>query len=120
LFLPWFDGFSAMTGPAAHGYLWLVFALTIFALAVLVGRESIDRLPGNWPSVRQMLIGATGLALALSIRGLVMRPTLGFDGNAGGYLVAQQSYGGLICVLAAATALFAATRANRTRSATSL
>jgi hypothetical protein len=99
LFLPWF---GAADGPTSHGYLWTVFVLAIVALTVVVARDAIARLPGNLPSPEQMLVGATGLALLLTILGLVQKPdaSLGFS--------IGWSYGGFIALLAALVACFAA------------
>ena len=64
LFLPWFaaadmdavaaaraagqtHGGSTVSGVDAHGYLWIVFALVIVALAVLVGRDSFTPAAGQ-------------------------------------------------------------------------
>jgi hypothetical protein len=127
LFLPWFSGkvfvgpgtFAAAgtgDGPQAHGYLWLVFVLTILALIVLVARDAIGRVPGNLPGPQQMLIGATGLALLLTILGLVQKPSAGTTGSSG--LIRQVlphftvsigwSYGGFIALIAALVAFIAA------------
>ena len=57
LFLPWFStsaGGGTGDGPSSHGYLWLVFVLTVVTLTVLVTRDAIARLPGNLPSPEQM------------------------------------------------------------------
>jgi len=112
LFLPWFSGTvrffnsTAATGSAdgaqAHGYLWVVFVLAIVALIVLVARDAIDRLPGNLPSPEQMLVGATGLALLLTILGLAQKP------SSGAVISVGWSYGGFVAVLAALVAFFAA------------
>jgi hypothetical protein len=112
LFLPWFSGrvqlfqsaavSGAADGTQAHGYLWVVFVLVIVALIVLVGRDAIDRLPGNLPSAEQMLVGATGLALVLTILGLLQKPA------SGGLISIGWSYGGFIALLAALVAFFAA------------
>jgi hypothetical protein len=107
LFLPWFSGVpqpqgaptttASATGPRVHGYLWFVFALAIVALAVLVAREAIDRIPGNLPSTNQILVGATGLSLLLILLGILFRQdSIGF------------SYGGFIALLAALVAFIAA------------
>ena len=124
LFLPWFSAkvisFSpAVSGTAdgtrAHGYLWVVFALVIVALAVLIGRDAMGRLPGNLPSAEQMLVGATGLALLLSILGVLSKPP-GYTSGSNiallpdGHLTVavSWSYGGFVAILAAAAALVAA------------
>jgi hypothetical protein len=108
LFLPWFsfplgnpksNSTGSIDGPQAHGYLWAVFALAIVALVVLVGRDTIDRVPGNLPSPGQVLTGATGLALLLTILGVVSRADV---------IAAGWSYGGFVTVLAALIAFLAA------------
>lgn len=130
LFLPWFSAkvfvgpfgpgrFAAAgtgDGPQAHGYLWVVFVLVILALIVLVARDAIDRLPGNLPSPQQMLVGAVGLALLLTILGLVQKPSSYTTGSSG--LIRQVlphfavsigwSYGGFIALVAALIAFIAA------------
>jgi len=112
LFLPWFSGtaqflkstgvVAGVNGPQAHGYLWVVFVLAIVALIVLVGRDAIDRAPGNLPSNEQMLLGATGLALVLTLLGLLQQP------SSGAAISLSWSYGGFIALLAALVAFFAA------------
>ena len=108
LFLPWFSfpvifikssSAGSIDGPQAHGYLWAVFALAIVALVVLVGRETIGRVPGNLPSPGQVLTGATGLALLLTVLGLVSRADV---------VGAGWSYGGFVAVIAALIAFVAA------------
>jgi multisubunit Na+/H+ antiporter MnhB subunit len=123
LFLPWFTetlqlhpgaAFTATeNGPPAHGYLWLVFALAIVALVALIDRDAIERIPGNLPSAQQILLGASGLSLLLTLLGVVFRPP-GFSGS--GQAVPIQalqapsmfsvgwSYGGFLAVVAAAVA----------------
>lgn len=103
LFLPWFTPATAgaIDGPTSHGYLWAVFVLGIVALIALVTRDAIDRVPGNLPSSEQMLVGATGLALLLTILGIVQKP---YPGN---FLV-DWTYGGFIALIAALVAFFAA------------
>jgi hypothetical protein len=112
LFLPWFSGTvrflsstavaGSVDGAQAHGYLWVVLVLAIVALIVLVARDAIDRLPGNLPSIEQLLVGATGLAMLLTILGLVQKP------SAGSVISVGWSYGGFVAVLAALVAFFAA------------
>ncbi len=106
LFLPWFSvsmvlgsGSADVDGPQAHGYLWAVFALAIVALVVLVARDAIGRVPGNLPSPGQVLVGATGLALLLTVLGVVAKP----DVTSVGW-----SYGGFVTILAALVAFLAA------------
>jgi len=107
LFLPWFSAPGiAADGPSAHGYLWLAFVLTILALSVLVARDAIARLPGNLPSPEQMLVGATGLALLLTILGVAQTPppVAGSVGPIG------WSYGGWVALVAALIAFIGAFR----------
>jgi len=104
LFLPWFSvsGIAGTAdGPSSHGYLWFVFVLTILALSVLVARDAIARLPGNLPSPEQMLVGATGLGLLLTILGVAQAPSP---------IVGSWSYGGWVALVAALIALIAALR----------
>jgi hypothetical protein len=129
LFLPWFSvtvrlgrafGLTASgtgNGPAAHGYLWVVFVLVLVALVVLISRDAISRIPGNLPSPGQMLIGAAGLSLLLCVLGVAVKPT-GVSTSGSSSAVQQivghieinvgWSYGGFIAVVAAAVALAAA------------
>ena len=129
LFLPWFGETVLLRnralasgtgdGPHAHGYLWLVLVLAIAALTVLVARDVIRRIPGNLPSAGQLLVGATGLALLLTLLGLAFRPAgfstgprvvpFGWTGAFPHLVVSVSwSYGGFIAVAAAAAALIAA------------
>src|SRR5258708_33740738 len=85
------------SGPTAHGYLWFVFVRALPGLVGLVARDVISRLPGNLPSADQMLTGATGLALLLTVLGVAFRPS-------GPFVSVGWSYGGFVAVLAAATA----------------
>jgi hypothetical protein len=124
LFLPWFNvtehiRSAAVTnsadGPRVHSYLWAVFALGLIGLVVLVARDAIARIPGNLPSAGQLLVGTTGLALALTVLAVATKPS-GFTETAPN--VFQQffhltvaigwSYGGFVAVLAAAAALVTA------------
>lgn len=107
LFLPWFSapGIASTDGPSSHGYLWLAFVLTILALIVLVARDAIAQLPGNLPSPEQMLVGATGLALLLTILGVAQSPS-----RVAGNLGSSWSYGGWVALVAALIAVIAALR----------
>jgi uncharacterized membrane protein len=130
LFLPWFSskvfpgpGTPAISGvgdgPASHGYLWTVFVLAVVALAVLVARDAIARLPGNLPSPQQLLVGATGLALLLTILGVAQKPSP--VAASSGPVISQVfehftvsvgwSYGGFVALLAALIAVIAAVTA---------
>lgn len=129
LFLPWFSVTVRLgsagpvsgtgNGTRAHGYLWVVFVLAILALVVLVARDAISRIPGNLPSPGQLLVGTTGLALILTVLGVVFRPA-GYTGS--GYkgpfgwtgafphlaVSVSWSYGGFVAVAAAVVAFVAA------------
>lgn len=105
LFLPWFSTSPGTAdGLSSHGDLWVVFVLALLALFVLVARDAIARLPGNLPSPEQMLVGATGLALLLTILGVVQKPSAvtGSLGSIG------WSYGGWVALVAAIAAFLAA------------
>ncbi len=123
LFLPWFtetlqlhpgSAISATeNGPPAHGYLWLVFALAIVALVALIDRDAIERIPGNLPSAQQILLGATGLSLLLTLLGVVFRPPAFSEPGqvvpiqaiqATSGLSVGWSYGGFLAIVAAAVA----------------
>ena len=133
LFLPWFSTTvrlspvvvvsSTGNGPNAHGYLWCALVLAIVALAVLVARDVIERAPGNLPSAHQMLVGATGLTLLLTILGLAMRPAAYATPRPASALqgllaphfavVIGWSYGGFVALVAAAVAFVAALGVDR-------
>jgi hypothetical protein len=135
LFLPWFSSTVRLNGATAsvsgsadglraHGYLWIAFALAILGLIVLVGRDAIGRLPGNLPTPAQMLVGASGLGLLLTILGLAVRPSSGLTVVRPSAPIASflpllprlsisvgWSYGGFIALVAALIAFAAAFRA---------
>ena len=105
LFLPWFSTSPGTAdGLSSHGDLWVVFVLALLALIVLVARDTIARLPGNLPSPEQMLVGATGLALLLTILGVVQKPSPA----AGSFGPIGWSYGGWVALVAAIVAFLAA------------
>jgi uncharacterized membrane protein len=130
LFLPWFSstvrigGLTAQLsgdadGPSAHGFIWGVFVLAIAGLVVLVARDAIYRAPGNLPTAQQMLVGATGLALFLTILGVVIKPATGLGAVTStkvfGLTLSPHlsisigwSYGGFIALAAALVAFIAA------------
>jgi uncharacterized membrane protein len=128
LFLPWFSSTvrvsrfarisGAGDGPAAHGYLWLVFVLAIVALIILVARDAIAQVPGNMPSPEQILVGATGLSLLLTILGVVQKPSVVTVTGSGPIsqvfprltISVGWSYGGWIALVAALIAFVAAFR----------
>jgi hypothetical protein len=136
LFLPWFSGTVLLgnrtlasgtgNGPRAHGYLWIVLVLAIAALAILVARDAIARIPGNLPSPGQMLVGITGLALLLTVLGLAFRPPgvhirpVGWTrfGSAIPHFAVSISwnYGGFVAVAVAAVAFVTAFRRTRLRA----
>lgn len=113
-------------GPASHGYLWMALALATVAIAMIVGREVIGRLPANLLAPRRLLIGATGIAFALCLLGVVVRPAgytipVVYPGSPLGVADINRvfvgwSYGGFIAVIAAGLALVAELIAPRPRS----
>jgi hypothetical protein len=125
LFLPWFSvtthiraaGISnSANGPRVHSYLWAVFVLALIGLLVLVARDAIARIPGNLPSAGQLLVGTSGLALALAVLAVATKPA-GFSERVPnviqpllGHITVSisWSYGGFVAVLAAAVALVTA------------
>ena len=125
LFLPWFtqtarlDSVTALSrtgsGLQAHGYLWVVFVITLIGLMVLVGRDALAQVPGNLPTAEQLLVLATGLAVLLTVLGLVFRPS-GYVMTGSALLPVIRhvtvsfgwSYGGFVAVVAAAVAFVAA------------
>lgn len=134
LFLPWFSasvhfggrfsagaggGFSlagvdgnlhgTADGPRVHGYLWVVLVLVLATLAILVLRPYLAALAASLPSLRQLLLATTGLALLVTLLGFASRPTAGGTAGPLGITVSVSwSYGAFLAVLAAAIA-FAAT-----------
>lgn len=118
LFLPWFSQ-TVHLGPAsvsgttdgvdAHGYLWVVFIIAIIGLAVLVARDELAKVPGNLPSAEQLFVLTTGLALLLTILGVVFKPA-GYiaSGSLTASVSVGWSYGGFVAVAAAAIAFLAA------------
>ena len=125
LFLPWFSvtvqTHSAVVtnsadGVRVHSYLWAAFALALIGLIVLVARDAIARIPGNLPSAGQLLVGTTGLALALTVLAVATKPA-GYTTSAPGLLEhimfhitvsTGWSYGGFVAAAAAAAALITA------------
>ncbi len=125
LFLPWFSGTTRLNsvmashyvdGPDAHSYLWAVFALALMGLIVLVARDAIARVPGNLPSGGQLLVGTSGLALALALLAVATKPP-GYAQTIPHFfsqivvhlsVSVSWSYGGFIAVAAAAAALITA------------
>ncbi len=130
LFLPWFtatvvSGSRTLTGTisgtSSHGFLWLVFALVLTALAILIAPEALDRAPVRLPSPRQLLIGASGLSLLLVLLAFVAKPAATTVGSPAGFAGLQLqvgttfswSYGAFTALIAAALAFAATIRAPR-------
>jgi hypothetical protein len=132
LFLPWFSasvhfggrfsaggGFSPVgvagnlhgtaDGPRVHGYLWVVLVLVLATLAILALRPYLAALAASLPSLRQLLLATTGLALLVTLLGFASRPTAGGTAGPLGITVSVSwSYGAFLAVLAAAVAFAAA------------
>jgi hypothetical protein len=124
LFLPWFSDSASFSispagatlyGPRVHGYLWMVLVLAVAGLAVLASRDVISRAHWNLPSPGQMLLVVCALALALSLLGAVLRPSVAILAPSaiarlagGSQLQLGWSFGGFVAIVAAAVALAAA------------
>ncbi len=134
LFLPWFSVTAtvggkkftgSVSGTAAHGYLWLVFALVLVVLLVLVMPDLVERTPARLPSQQQLVIGATGLSFLLVLLAFLAKPSATTVSSPAGFAGLQLqigasfgwSYGAYIALAAAALALLATLRASRALAA---
>lgn len=126
LFLPWFSAsvrlggrfgpvaahgslHGTVDGPRVHGYLWVVPVLVVATLAMLVLRPYLATLTASLPSLRQLLLATTGLALLVTLIGFASRPTAGSTAGALGIMVSVSwSYGAFLAILAAAIAFASA------------
>lgn len=85
LFLPWFsvsgtvlgEHFSAsVSGTTAHGYLWLVFFVSLAIVAFLVLRAGFQTLPFTVPGGPEMLLlAATAINLLLVLIAFFVNPS---------------------------------------------
>jgi hypothetical protein len=81
LFLPWFTanagilGSGSASGMTAHGYLWVVFILSLAVVAFLVFGAGYAELPMRLPVAREMvLLVATGINLLLVLIAFFVKP----------------------------------------------
>jgi hypothetical protein len=125
LFLPWYSSTTSVSavavtaesdGPRVHSYLWVVLVLAVIGLAVLVGRDAMVRLAANLPSPGQALVLVSVLAAALTVLAVASKPAGGtvhpVVAGLGQQFTEKISYdlsfGGLVAIAAALTALVAA------------
>jgi hypothetical protein len=118
LFLPWFSvnlatlgvaGSASESGTDAHGWLWLVFVIVLLMLAYLIVSAGYETLPFHLPWPRdQLLLGATGINLALVLIALVFKP-----GNDGQPVQIGWSFGAILALIAAIAAVAPLVRAVR-------
>jgi hypothetical protein len=120
LFLPWFSvsltgplggGSATASGTTAHGWLWLVFVISLLILAyemLVAGYEQLPfRLP--WPHER-VLLAASGLNLLLVFLAFILKPSSGFTDLKVGW-----DFGAFIALLAAIAAVASLVPAVRAR-----
>jgi hypothetical protein len=125
IFLPWFSvsvgalGISASvtgSGTAAHGYLWVVFFVSLAILFYLGARATMDKLPFELPMAHeQLLLIATGVNFVITLIAWVFKPASGFGAVKVGW--AWGSFVGLIAaVVAVAPLAIPAIKARRAGS----
>jgi len=124
LFLPWFSGsyvsfgasaassMGSESGTAAHGWLWLVFLVSLAIVAYLASVAGFQTLPFKRPLRHdQLLLIATGVNLALVFIGFLLKPSS--YGIAG--VSITWSVGAFLALIAAIVAVAALTPAGRQR-----
>jgi hypothetical protein len=125
LFLPWFSGsissdntlgLTAQTGSEsgtdAHGWLWLVFIISLLIVAYLVVAAGYQTLPFKSPLRHdQLLLVAASVNLLLVFIGFLLKPsTYGIAGVSIGW-----SIGAFLALIAAIAAVAALTPPGRQR-----
>jgi hypothetical protein len=127
LFLPWFSatatesGFSesaTASGTTAHGWLWLVFIISLAIVAFLVLMAGYQVLPFKLPVPNErLLLGAAGINLVLVFIAFILVPSNGGDTA----VSIGWAWGAFVGLLAAIVALGALTPIGRQKlnSATS-
>ena len=125
LFLPWFDGTvsanndvglaaqsASESGTAAHGWLWLVFIISLLIVAFLVLTAGFRVLPFKVPLREdQVLLIATGVNLLLVFIAFLLKPST--DGIAG--VSISWSIGAFVALIAGIVAVAALTPPGRQR-----
>jgi len=119
LFLPWFsatatlDGISdsaTASGTTAHGWLWLVFIISLAIVAFLVLMAGFQVLPFKLPlPSERLLLGATGVNLVLVFLAFILVPGNGGDSE----VSIGWTWGAFVALLAAIVALGALTPIGR-------
>jgi hypothetical protein len=119
LFLPWFSatateaGFSesaTASGTTAHGWLWLVFIISLAIVAYLVLMAGFQVLPFKLPlPSEKLLLGATGINLVLVFLGFILVPSNGGDTA----VSIGWTFGAFVALLAAIVAIGALTPIGR-------
>jgi hypothetical protein len=118
LFLPWFTasintkglglgnaavGSVSVSGTGGHGYLWIVFIISLAIIAFTVIKAGFARFPFSLPVPEErLLIGLTGLNLLLVLLAFLIKPG---TGDTGGFSVSVGwgfgAFLGVICAIAA-------------------
>jgi hypothetical protein len=134
LFLPWFSETArvagktftgSVTGTSAHGYLWLVFVLSLIVLLVLIAPDFIARVPARLPSHQQLILWASVLSFLLVMLAFIARPAAATSPSGFGGLQLQVSatygwsYGAYIALIAVVLASLAIIGSSRPRIAVS-
>jgi hypothetical protein len=119
LFLPWFsatatlDGISesaSASGTTAHGWLWLVFIISLAIVAFLILIAGFQVLPFKLPVPNErLLLGATGVNLVLVFLAFILVPGNGGDSD----VSIGWTFGAFVGLLAAIVALGAVTPIGR-------
>jgi hypothetical protein len=112
VFLPWFtvsvvmdgmglSGSVSGSGTAAHGYLWLVFVLSLAIVGYLVYRALVDRLAFRLPIAHETtLMIATGVNFVLILLAFVTKPGGGY-----GLVHVGWAWGAFVGLIAATVAV---------------
>ncbi len=136
VFVPWFKatvkfryssayGFlidppGSVSGIAAHGWLWAVFALGLLQFVVLAARYAPARRALRLPGYRQLLVVTSGLSCIAVLVAFAMKPAPWYGSNdlgGGLYLVVQPTYGAIAAIACALVSLGIAIAAIRDRPA---
>ena len=111
LFLPWYTVSAgpisaSASGTTGHGYLWIVFILSLVVIGFLVVQAGFQTLPFSLPvSPARLLLGLTGLNLLLVLIAFLFKP-----GTGDGFVSISVGWGfgaflGLICAIVAVVPL---------------
>jgi hypothetical protein len=136
VFVPWFkatvrfktssaygyliDPPGTVSGIAAHGWLWAVFALGLLQFVVLAARYAPARRALRLPGYRQLLVLTSGLSYIGVLLAFALRPGPWYgpiDLPDNFYIAIDPSYGAIVAVGAAIVSLGIAIAAIRDRPA---